>query len=151
MKHVFTRGLVAGAAGTTALNAVTYVDMILRGRPASELPKGSMDEISHRLDADVPGDGTQRDNRLEGLGALVGITTGLATGLVASVLAPATRRLPLPVGAAVVGGLAMLSSDGPITKLGLTDPKQWSASDWVSDALPHLAYGLATCWAVRAA
>jgi hypothetical protein len=31
----FTRGAVAGAAGTTALNAVGYADMALRGRPAS--------------------------------------------------------------------------------------------------------------------
>jgi hypothetical protein len=26
-------GLVAGAAGTTALNAITYLDMAIRGRP----------------------------------------------------------------------------------------------------------------------
>jgi len=34
----FARGAVAGAAGTTALNAVGYADMALRGRPASSVP-----------------------------------------------------------------------------------------------------------------
>ena len=28
------RGAAAGAAGTTALNTVTYLDMVVRGRPA---------------------------------------------------------------------------------------------------------------------
>jgi hypothetical protein len=32
------RGAAAGAAGTTALNAVTYLDMVVRGRPASDAP-----------------------------------------------------------------------------------------------------------------
>ena len=31
-------GIAAGAAGTTALNATTYLDMALRGRPASRTP-----------------------------------------------------------------------------------------------------------------
>ncbi len=33
-------GAAAGAAGTTALDAVTYLDMALRGRPASSLGLG---------------------------------------------------------------------------------------------------------------
>jgi len=28
-----------------------------------------------------------------------------------------------------------------MTALGLTDPREWSASDWASDVVPHLAYG----------
>jgi hypothetical protein len=31
------RGAAAGAAGTTALNAVTYLDMAVRARPASDM------------------------------------------------------------------------------------------------------------------
>ena len=33
------RGAAAGAAGTTALNVVTYLDMAVRGRPASSTPE----------------------------------------------------------------------------------------------------------------
>ena len=31
-------GAVAGAMGTAALNAVTYLDMAVRGRPSSQVP-----------------------------------------------------------------------------------------------------------------
>jgi len=26
----------------------------------------------------------------------------------------------------------------------VTDPRTWSAADWISDLLPHLAYGVVT-------
>jgi hypothetical protein len=29
-----------------------------------------------------------------------------------------------------------------MTVLGVTDPRTWSATDWVSDLVPHLVYGL---------
>ena len=35
-RHV-VGGLLAGAAGTTALNTVTYLDMVARGRGASKI------------------------------------------------------------------------------------------------------------------
>jgi hypothetical protein len=37
----------------------------------------------------------------------------------------------------------MAATDTSMVKLGLTDPSSWSAADWLSDALPHLAYGIA--------
>jgi hypothetical protein len=149
MIRVLTRGLAAGAAGTTALNAATYLDMAMRGRPPSETPKHSVEEIAQRIDTPIPGDGGARDNRAEGLGALSGIAVGVGVGVIASVLAPLFRRLPLPLGAADVGALAMVAGDAPMVGLGLTDPKEWTAVDWASDALPHLAYGIATTWTVR--
>ena len=27
-----------------------------------------------------------------------------------------------------------------MTVLGITDPRTWSATDWLSDVVPHLAY-----------
>jgi hypothetical protein len=30
--------------------------------------------------------------------------------------------------------------------LGVSDPRTWTAGDWVGDAVPHLAYGAVT-WA----
>ena len=39
----------------------------------------------------------------------------------------------------------MAGSDVPaLTKLGLTDPKNWSTTDWLSDVIPHLTYGVVT-------
>jgi hypothetical protein len=28
-----------------------------------------------------------------------------------------------------------------MTVLGVTDPRAWSLVDWISDVVPHLAYG----------
>jgi hypothetical protein len=35
-------------------------------------------------------------------------------------------------------------ANGPMTAMGLTDPRTWSRTDWLSDVLPHLAYGWVT-------
>jgi hypothetical protein len=32
---------------------------------------------------------------------------------------------------------------------GLTDPRSWSLADWLSDAVPHVAYGVVTAWTLR--
>src|SRR4051794_1955049 len=39
IKQTLGRGIIAGAVGTTALNATTYADMVLRARPASTTPE----------------------------------------------------------------------------------------------------------------
>jgi len=36
--NAIVKGLIAGAAGTAALNIATYGDMTLRGRPSSTAP-----------------------------------------------------------------------------------------------------------------
>jgi hypothetical protein len=136
-------GAVAGAAGTTALNATTYLDMVVRARPASTTPERTVDRMAEITHAAVPGSGAQRDNRRTGLGALVGILTGTVVGAGYAVVA-GRRRLPVWLGTAVVGGLAMLSADAPIALLGVSDPRTWSRTDWLSDAVPHLAYGAVT-------
>ena len=38
----------------------------------------------------------------------------------------------------------MIGSNGPMTLLGVTDPRTWPASAWFADVLPHLAYGAVT-------
>ncbi|MFE9356574.1 hypothetical protein [Streptomyces olivaceoviridis] len=35
----------------------------------------------------------------------------------------------------------MAGSDLPATALKVTDPTTWSLTSWVSDIVPHLAYG----------
>jgi len=39
---------------------------------------------------------------------------------------------------------ALVGSNGPMTVLGVTDPRTWPASSWIADIVPHLAYGAAT-------
>src|SRR5690349_11542744 len=70
------RGAAAGAAGTTALNAVTYLDMTIRARAASSTPEASVEKLSDKLGIGIPGEGKERDNRVQGLGPLLGIATG---------------------------------------------------------------------------
>jgi hypothetical protein len=144
------RGLLAGAAGTTALNATTYLDMLVRGRPASEIPGKAVDILAEKAERPIPGEGDDKDNRREATGALLGIATGLGVGAAAGLLGPALTRLPRALAGLAVGGAAMAASDLPLTKLGLTDPKEWSTTDWASDAVPHAAYGLVTVLTLRA-
>jgi hypothetical protein len=131
--------MVAGAAGTTALNVVTYLDMAVRGRPASSTPEKSVEMMADTAGVDL-GEGDTAENRKAGLGPMLGFGTGLGAGIVYGLIA-GSRRIPKPVGTVLLTGLAMLGSSAPMTALGLTDPRQWSASDWAMDAVPHLAYG----------
>jgi hypothetical protein len=143
-------GAAAGAAGSTALNAATYLDMAVRGRPASSTPEQTAEKLAERAGVTVPGEGDQRQNRLSGLGPLFGTAAGVGAG----VLLGLARRLgwrPGPVtGSVVAGGLVMLASDGTMTALGVTDPREWDATSWVSDILPHLVYGAVTVATLRA-
>jgi hypothetical protein len=137
-------GALAGAAGTTALNAVTYLDMAVRGRPASSTPERSVEAMASRAGVKIPGEGETRDNRLAGLGPLSGAATGVGVGVLFGLFRWAGFRLPGPVGAVVVGGTAMAAADLSMTGLGVTNPKEWGAAGWLSDALPHVAYGAVT-------
>ncbi|MFJ2033841.1 hypothetical protein [Streptosporangium sp. NPDC087985] len=135
-----TAGIFAGAAGTTALDAVTYLDMAVRGRPASELPARAAGELADRAGADL-GSGEAAASRREGVGALLGYAAGLGVGALYGLLA-GDRRLPLPVAALGLSVAAMAAGDAPLTALRLTDPRDWDMTSWMSDAVPHLVYGL---------
>jgi hypothetical protein len=136
-------GATAGAAGTTALNAVTYLDMAVRARPASDTPQRAIDALASRAGYPVPGDEQTRQNRLAGLGSLAGIATGVGIGILAGLSSPLLQRLSAPVATAVIGAAAMGLTDGPLISLELTSPCMWSGADWLSDVIPHLAYGAA--------
>jgi hypothetical protein len=138
------RGAAAGAAGTTVLNAVTYLDMAWRGRPASTTPQQSIERLSEQLGVDVPGDGEQRDNRTAALGSLLGLLTGVGVGAVYGALRGLGVRPGRWPGALLASGAALVAANAPMTLLGVTDPRSWSLGDWVSDVVPHLAYGTVT-------
>lgn len=142
------RGALAGAAGTTALNAATYLDMTLRARPASDSPQQLVEETAERAGVPIPGDQDVRDNRLQGLGPLsgiaVGVTVGALAGLVHQALTRRERVLPAAVAVPLLGATAMVLSDVPLKLLGISDPTSWAGKDWASDAIPHLLYGAVT-------
>lgn len=151
MIRELVRGAVAGAAGTTVLNTVTYGDMAVRGRPPSRVPEQLAENGAARLGLPVRGCGARRDHRLTGLGALSGIAVGSAVGAVVSLAHRVGLRPPLWLGGAVTGALAMAVSDLAVARLNISDPRTWSGTDWLADAVPHLAYGLVTYAAVSAA
>ena len=126
------------------LNAATYVDMAVTGRPASNTPGETVRKTAEALGLRLPDD----SHRLEAYGALGGFAVGLGLGVVVSVARSAGIRLPAPLGAAVIGGLAMAASDGGMTINGVTDPRQWTAADWLRDVIPHLAYGAGVHYAL---
>ncbi|MGW7352066.1 hypothetical protein [Streptomyces sp. NPDC054784] len=151
MIQSIVRGGAAGAAGTTVLNAVTYADMAWRGRGGSDVPAQVVDRLTDHAGHPVPGAGDTRDNRLTGLGALSGIAVGCGVGAAVSLLRRVGVRMPVWLGGAVTGVLAMAATDLPIARLEVSDPAEWSGADWASDAVPHLAYGLITYALVAAA
>jgi hypothetical protein len=133
-------GLLAGAAGTTALNAVSYADMALRGRPASGVPEELVDRLRLPL-----GDDEKGANRRQAVAALLGIAVGMGVGAAYGLTGgPPRTPVGLAAGALALAGAASLAGDGPPVALGLTDPRTWTATDWLSDVVPHLTYGVVT-------
>ena len=130
------RGAAAGAAGTTALNVVAYLDMALRGRPASSTPQRTVERLAETAHVSIPGEGVERTSRLEGLGALTGLVAGVGVGGLLGLARAAGFR----AGTLLTTATVLVSTNGPMTVLGITDPRTWSRTDWVSDIVPHLAY-----------
>lgn len=134
-------GALAGASGATALNAVSYADMALRGRPAGSSPKATVDAAADKSGTDVPGEGEQAKNRSSGAGQLAGLGVGVGVGIVAGVLRAYHVKIPKGLAPFALGLGAMAISDGTMTALGVADPRSWTAKSVAADALPHLAYG----------
>jgi len=130
------RGAAAGAAGTTALNVVAYLDMAVRGRPASSTPENTVEKLADAAHVPIPGEGVTRASRVEGLGALTGLVAGIGVGGLLGL----ARASGFRAGTLLTTLTVLLSTNAPMTVLGVTDPRTWSAVDWLSDLVPHLAY-----------
>jgi hypothetical protein len=143
-------GLAGGAAGTAALNATTYLDMAIRGRASSSTPEQMVEKLADKAGLDIPGEGTARQNRLSGLGPLSGLAVGLGVGIVIAAVETLTGSRSLVATGAAAGALAMAGTDASMAALGVSRPGSWSAVDWLSDAVPHVAYGMATAAVIRA-
>lgn len=143
------KGLLAGAAGTVALNIATYADMAIRGRSSSNGPSKMVSTIVNmvHLPLSSQGVGVQdqpAQNRQSGLGALLGYVNGLGTGVIYSLLRSQRDEVSLSLVGTFVGLAAMAGSDIPLVILKASDPKKWGASEWLADLIPHLIYGFVT-------
>ena len=136
-------GTAAGAVGTVALNAATYADMAIRGRPSSSVPAEVAGKLAEKAGLDLGSDETGQ-NRKSGLGALSGYAVGLGVGTVYGLVRPHLGDVSRTRAGVVLGLAAMAGSDVPSAALGVTDPTTWGLNGWVSDIVPHLAYGLMT-------
>ena len=144
MLMTILKGAAAGAAGTTALNATTYVDMSVRARPTSSTPEDTVEKLAEVSHIGIPGQGEERDNRLAGLGPLSGIATGVGIGALLGLTRALGWRPPVALGAAAATVLVLVGANGPMAALGISDPRTWSLQDWAADIVPHLAYGIVT-------
>jgi hypothetical protein len=138
------RGLISGAAGSSALNIVTYLDMAVRGRPESQLPAQDVERLTSLAGVDLGGDEQTAEHRKTALGSLLGYVSGLGIATAYAAAQPLLDGAPVPLRAMLVGAAAMAATDAASAALGVTDPRTWSATSWLSDAVPHLAYGAVT-------
>ncbi len=149
---MIAKGLLAGAAGTIALDVFTYADMLVRARPASVLPSDVTQRLAQRLGiaALASAEGAEPKNRRSGAGALLGYGVGLGAGFVYAAVRPPFRDwLPWPLAGLILGGVTLVVSEGSATALGATDWSKWSAADWAADILPRSLYGLVTAYVVE--
>jgi len=142
-------GAIAGAAGTMALDVVSYGDMALRGRAASDMPAEVIRRLAARVGItalSIPSDEADAvtKNRRSALGAIGGYKIGILIGALYGTIAYEKNQRGLLLRALLLGGLAMAGSDLPATLLGATDLAEWTPESWISDIVPHFAYGLVT-------
>ncbi|HKE36255.1 MAG TPA: hypothetical protein VKB39_02425 [Candidatus Baltobacteraceae bacterium] len=143
------RGLIAGAAGVTALDAVTYLDMLVRGRPASEVPGRTVNALAKKIGIDrLDADDAKTTHRRSATGALVGYADGVLSGVAYGALRSALP-IPWPVGAALLAGLTLLVGEGSAVRAGVVDWSKWGAQEWIADLVPRLAYGGVTAIALE--
>lgn len=136
-----TDGAIAGAVASTVLNMVTYLDMVVRARPASSTPEETVQRLADVTGVDL-GPEDRAANRRSGLGPLLGYLIGVGTGAGYALLRAGRRTDSPRRDAALLGAALMLTSSGSMTVLKVTDPRQWRGSDWLTDIIPHLGYGL---------
>jgi hypothetical protein len=114
----------------------------VRGRGASSTPGRTVETLAEEAHVDIPGDEETRENRKQGLGPLMGLVAGVGVGVLAGLVRAAGFRSSPPLGTALTTAGVLVAANGPMAVLGITDPRAWSATDWLSDVVPHLAYGV---------
>ena len=144
LASTITGGIVAGAVGTFALDASTYADIALRGRPPSEVPEKVAQRFIEQAGIDLGDDPESAKNRRSGIATLLGYATGISGGIAYGL---ARRRFSRTSTATLGLGLGfgvMAVTDTSSTLAGATDPRTWGVSGWLADAFFHAIYGVVT-------
>jgi hypothetical protein len=123
------------------LNVTTYLDMAVRGRSASSVPEDDVQKLVDRLGLSLGEDEKAKANRKSAIGTLMGYLTGAGVRVAYGLGRPALRRLPAMPAAVLVGVAAMAATDAASTAMRTTDPRSRSAQAWLSNLIPHLAFG----------
>ena len=140
-------GAVAGATGNLTLEIVTYGDMLLRGRSASSVPAKMAGVLADEFGIEAlssAATGNQADNRRSAAGALLGYALGVGLGGAYGLVRPGLGRVSTPFAGGAVGVAAMTAADASYAVTGVSDPRTWTMTDWISDLVPHIIYGLVT-------
>ena len=137
-------GAAAGAAGTTTLNVITYLDIAVRGRPTSNTPERTVEAMANLFGLTIPGSGDVLANRISGLGALTGYAAGIGMGVILGLAYALGWRPRLLMATLIATAAALVGTNGPMTVLGVTDPRTWGVVGWISDLIPHFGYGVVT-------
>ena len=140
-------GAVAGATGNLTLEIVTYGDMLLRGRSASGVPAKMAGILADKFGIEAlssAATGNQADNRRSAAGALLGYALGVGLGGAYGLVRPGLGRISMPLAGVAVGVAAMTAADASYAATGVSDPRTWTMTDWISDLVPHIIYGLVT-------
>ena len=130
-------GLLAGAAGVTAHNAVNYVHQAVTGKSAPSSPASGVPANT----ADGAAD-TSSKHQAAAAGPLGGTVLGLVVGAVAGSLRGVASTPPQPVASALVGLAAWGSAVAAAAATGSAPTTD--AEQTLVDALSHLAFGVVT-------
>ncbi len=145
-------GFLAGAAGEFAANVLTFGEMFIRARPASQMPTKTAARLADVAGLELAQPGERPDkatNRQEAAGGLLTYLVALSTALLYAAVRRAGLRLPVPVAGLLVGAAAMAAADTTATVVGATDPKEWGVDGWLLDIASHAAYGIAVAATVE--
>lgn len=158
--RALVNGLTAGAVGTAVLNTVTYLDMVIRDRPSSNVPAETAERATDLVGVTLAAeDGEQADdgsppegqNRRQGMGALMGYLAGYGVAAAYGALRPTVLAgVPRSVAGVGIAAAATAATVLPYSALGVSDPRTWPAEGWAADIIPHLCYGWATAAAFDA-
>lgn len=142
-----TGGLLAGAAGATAKNAVSYLDQALTHDAPPSSPNSSTVAQTAGSVADAAGAETS-GARVTAAGALGGLGIGLGVGAVAGVVRGANRT-PNPLVAALITGLAAMGVGDGLAAVTHSSKKVTQPTQLARDVVSHTAYGAVTAYALH--
>ena len=133
-------GLLAGAAGATAHDAVTYLYQAVTGGTSPSSPRSNTPAAT--AEGAQGGSPSTPDAQSAAAGPLGGVLVSLAVGAAAGALRGEKATPPQPLAMATVGGAAWGSTLAAASVTGAARTTSGGAA--AVEAVSHLAYGVVT-------